>query len=184
MQRHCQDVTLATVAQSINVVGLIMVNQDQAWREPVYYPLLMQVEHSGPVALDTWVECQDTFDEPNYANVADTSPFTRWSARAKPETDIPYLDSSTTFDPATGKLYLSLVNQSRDDSIEIDVDVNAQVKAVGAVHTLYHDDFSAMNTPEQPDNVKAESTRYDQFKSKFVWELKPHSYTILELDLQ
>ncbi len=185
MQRHCRDVKLATVAQTINVVGLIMVNQDQAWREPVYYPLLMQVEHSGPIALDTWVECSDTFDEPNYANTVDAPMLSRWAARAKLETDIAYLDSSTTFDPETGKLYLSLVNQSRDDSIEIDIDIlNAQVKASGAVHTLYHDDANAMNTPDQPDNVKAESARYDQFKSKFVWELKPHSYTILELDLQ
>ncbi len=186
MQRRCREVTLATVAQSINVVGLIMVdNQDHAWREPVYYPLLMQVQHSGPVTLDTLVETQDTFDEPNYAAAYESSQFSRWASRAKPETAIPYLDSSTTFDPDAGKVYISLVNLHHDDALEVAIDLRgANVKGTGAVHTLYHDDVDAMNTPEQPDNVVAATARYDQFKSAFVWELKPHSYTILELDLQ
>lgn len=185
MQRRCREVTLATVAQSINVVGLIMVNQDQAWREPVYYPLLMQVEHSGSVALDTWIECQETFDEPQYAPAPEASPFSRWSTRATPQTDIPFLDASTTFDPDNHKLYLSLVNQCREDAIDVQIDVlNGRVKSAGQVHTLYHEDVLAMNTPEHPNTVVASTHAYDQFSANFVWELKPHSYTILELDLQ
>ena len=166
MQRHCREVRLATVAQSINVVGLIMVNQEGVWREPVYWPLWMQVHHSGPIALDAWLECE-TFDEPG-RNLS----------------GMPYLDCSATLDPQRGKLYLSMVNRHREDAIEIKVDISeTTVSSHGRVHLLYHDDPMAKNSPADPDNVRARSESVDGLASHFTWELKPHSYAILELDL-
>lgn len=166
MQRHCREVRLATVAQSINVVGLIMVKQEGVWREPVYWPLWMQVHHSGPIALDAWLKCE-TFDEPG-RNLA----------------GMPYLDCSVTLDPRRRKLYLSMVNRHREDAVEIKVDISeAAVSSHGRVHLLYHDDPMAKNSPADPDNVRARSESVDGLASHFTWELKPHSYAILELDL-
>jgi len=167
MQRHCREVRLATVAQSINVVGLIMVNKEGVWREPVYWPLWMQVRHSGPIALDAWVECEG-FDEPTH------SP---WG--------IPYLDCSATLDPQGRKLYLSMVNRHQEEALEIRVDISdAKVSSEATAHILYHDDGMAMNSPSDPDNVKPHSELVDGLDSHFTWELKPHSYTILELGLE
>ena len=42
----------------------------------------------------------------------------------------------------------------------------------------------AMNSPGNPDNVTPHSSRAGGFGSHFTWELKPHAYTILELDLK
>ncbi len=180
MQRHCNEVTLATVAQSINVVGLIMVNGEDVWREPIYWPLWMQVRYSGPVALDTLVEC-DTFDEPLYVPPYRPERMVLDSAI----TDIPYLDCSTTFDPEQGKVYLSLVNQHPSDSIEIKVELpGLQVQPGGVIHELYHDDAASMNTPQSPDTVKPTSQEASGFSAAFTQEVKPHSYTILELSLQ
>lgn len=156
----------APVAQSINVVGLIMVNQEGVWREPVYWPLWMQVHHSGPIALDAWLECE-TFDEPS-RNLS----------------GMPYLDCSVTLDPRRRKLYLSMVNRHREDALEIKVDISeATVSSRGRVHLLYHDDPMAKNSPADPDNVRTRSESVDGVASHFTWELKPHSYAILELDL-
>jgi len=180
MQRHCNEVTLATVAQSINVVGLIMVNGEDVWREPVYWPLWMQVRHSGSIALDALVE-GDTFDEPLHLQT-EPSPFL---PQRRPLTGLSYLDCSTTFDPDRRKLYLSLVNRHRDEAISVAVEIpEAAVASEGSVHTLYHDDPMAMNTPADPDNVKPSSERTGGFGSRFARELEPHSYTILELDLE
>src|SRR5438067_7876763 len=105
MQRHCRDVTLGSVAQTINVVGLIMVNPrlGGTWREPVYWPLWMQTHHSGPLALDAWVD-SPTFDD-----------------KASGQEGLFYLDCSATLDPGRGKLFLSLVNRHRNEPIDLDV---------------------------------------------------------------
>ncbi len=136
LQRHCKEVTLATVAQSINVVGLVMVTPDGAWREPVYWPFWMQVNHSGPVALDAWVECE-TFAE--HAMRLDA---------------IPFLDASVTLDPQTGEVFLSLVNQHRDDAIELQVEIDGNVADEGRLIRLFNDDAMAMNSAGDPDNVQ------------------------------
>jgi len=179
MQRHCRDVTLANVAQSINVVGLIMVNKEDVWREPVYWPLHMQVHHSGPLALDALVEC-DTFAESS----APGSRSPVWCPQYRPMSDLSYLDCSATFDPQQRKLYLSLVNRHRDDALQVSVAVpETRVNSQGSVHELFHSDPMAMNSPAAPDNVRSISRTTDGFASSFVWELKPHSYTILELNI-
>ena len=63
MQRHGQSVTLANIAQTLNVVGLIMVTPEGIWTEPDYWTLWLPRHQSGSIALDTWTEC-DTFDAP------------------------------------------------------------------------------------------------------------------------
>ncbi len=166
MQRQCNVVKLANVAQSINVVGLIMVNQDGVWREPVYWPFWMQANHSGPFALDAWVE-SDTFDAPDLR---------LWG--------IPYLDCSVTFDPDTKTLFVSLVNQHQSDNIEVDIALpEANVQANGKLHRLEHDDPLAMNTPQRPDNVVPATRSIDGLSRRFTCDLPPASYSILELTL-
>lgn len=180
MQRHCREVRLANVAQTINVVGLIMVTAEGVWREPVYWPLWMQVRHSGPVALDVWVDC-DGFDEPSVAAREGSAA----AKQRRPLSGLAYLDCSATLDAARRKLYLSLVNRHHDDAIDLHVHViEAQVAPQGSVYVLYHEDPMAMNTAANPHNVRPRSESVGGLGSDFVWELKPHSYTILELDLR
>jgi alpha-N-arabinofuranosidase len=166
MQRHCRQITLATIAQSINVAGLVMVDAQGMWREPTYWAWHMVTNHSGPVALDAWVEC-DTFDSPERRLF-----------------HLPYLDASVTVDPAAGQLYLSLVNRHREQPLELEVRLfDAAVRAGGTAHVLFHDDPLAMNGPERPENVCWQSRPVHLEGSRFTYELLPHSYTILELPL-
>lgn len=166
MQRQCNVVTLATVAQSINVVGLVMVNPEGVWREPVYWAFWMQANHSGPVALNTWVEC-DTFDAPDLR---------MWG--------MPYLDCSVTHNPDTGALFVSLVNQHQTESIDVDLALpEATVREQGTLHRLRHHDPLAMNTPAEPDKVVPSSQALGKLGRRFTQELPPASYTILELSL-
>jgi len=168
MQRHCREVTLGSVAQTINVVGLIMVNPSLGgtWREPVYWPLWMQVHHSGPIALDAWAE-SPTFDD-----------------HATRQEGLAYLDCSATLDSDRRKLFLSLVNRHRDEPIELDVAIaDARVAAEGTAHVLHHDNPEAMNGPAAPDNVRPRREVATGLGARFTRELLPHSYTVLELDL-
>lgn len=166
MQRHCRHITLATMAQSINVVGLIMVDEQGMWCEPTYWAWHMVTNHSGPLALDAWVDCE-TFDAPEHKLFG-----------------LAYLDASATLDPQAGTLYLSLVNRHETEPVDLTVRlVDAQARAGGAAHILFHEDPQAMNRREAPDSVRSRTEPAGIEGDRFRYELLPHSYTILELPL-
>jgi len=165
MQRRCRAVRLATMAQTVNVLGLLLVRPEAVLREPIYWPVVMQVEHSGETALDAWVEC-DTFDEPQ--------------RRMK---GVPYLDVASTWDEKRGRLFLSVVNRHLREDIETSVEIEgARVSSRGEAHLLRHDDPMAMNTFEEPDEVKPRSAGASGLSDRFTWTFPAHSYTILELN--
>ncbi len=166
MVRHCRDITLATVAQSINVVGLIMVDEQGMWREPTYWAWHMATNHTGPIALDAFL-AGETFDSP-----------------AHHLSGLPYVDAAATMAPDSGRLYLSLVNRHPSESVELEVRLfDAAVRSGGLAHVLFHEDPQAMNGHDRPDNVRPRTTGLSVEGSRFTYELLPHSYTILELDL-
>jgi alpha-L-arabinofuranosidase len=163
--RHSQVITLATVAQSINVVGLLMVDEEGMWREPPYWAWHMLTNHTGRLAVDAWVE-SDTFE----------STFLRLS-------DLPYLDAAVTLDPDSRRLFLSLVNRHETQPIEVDVRLLDAAIGGGKAHVLFHDDPQAMNSHQSPNNVRSRTGPAGVEGTMFCYELLPHSYTILELDL-
>ena len=166
MQRHCREITLATVAQTINVVGLIMVDQAGMWLEPTFWAFQMLANHHGRLSLDAWLE-SETFSSPEHKLG-----------------DLPYLDASVTLDPERGRLFLSLVNRHLTEPLDLDVQLTDAYVAAGArAHVLYHDDPQAMNDHRNPDNVRVRSRSVAVDGSRFRHELLPHSYTILELPL-
>jgi alpha-N-arabinofuranosidase len=128
MQRHCREITLATVAQSINVVGLIMVDEQGMWREPTYWAWHMAANCHGSLALDAWLE-GETFSVPEQ----------RLS-------DLPFLDASVTLDPVRRALYLSLVNRHHEQAVELDIQLtDAVARAGGRAFVLYHDDPQSLS---------------------------------------
>jgi len=166
LQRNCREVTLATVAQPINVAGLLAVNDKGMVIEPTYWPLWMQVNKSGPISLDVWSE-SECLNEP--------------SLKLEEE---PYLDLSATLNPKKRKLYLSMVNRHIDQSMEAEINLgHARIKSEGQSHLLYHEDPMAMNSLANPDNVSPRTEKVEKLSSRFTWTLLPHSYTILEMNL-
>lgn len=166
MQRHCREITLATIAQSLNVVGLIMVDEQGMWREPTYRAWHMATHHHGSLALDAWPEV-DTFSAPEQ----------RLS-------DLPYLDASVTLDPGRRQLYLPLVNRHHEQAVELGIQLtDAVARAGGRAFVLYHDDPQAMNGHDRPDNVRTREQTFAQEDSRIRHEVLPHSYTILQVPL-
>ena len=166
MQRHCRDITLATLAQSINVVGLVGVNDRGMWLEPIYWAWHMVSNLSGPLALDAWVS-GETFDSPEHRLFGMT-----------------YLDASATLDPENRTLFLSLVNRHASEPVEVEVRLtDASVADGGRATVLFHEDPGAMNTLEHPDTVRPREQPAGVSGSRFTYSLPPHSYTVLALPL-
>ncbi|HEY4200300.1 MAG TPA: alpha-L-arabinofuranosidase C-terminal domain-containing protein [Devosiaceae bacterium] len=163
MQRQCNWVTLANFAQTLNVVGMLVVTPEAVLRETVFWALAMQRHHSGNIAIDAWTDCES---------------FTLEAERNQ-SYSIPYLDVSATLDEATGRQFVSIVNTHRSETIETEVLVNAS--GIARTHSLNHPDPFAKNTFEAPDTVRPVTADVNCRDGRVHLALPPHSYTILEI---
>ncbi len=167
MQRQCRHVGLATFAQSINVVGMLLVTDEQVVRETVYWPLRLMRQHCGTTAVDAWVDCE------GYS--AD------FEGRAVH--GIPYLDVSASFE-APGRLVLSVVNRHRTEAMETRIQArDAALPESVTLHRLWHEDPFARNTVVAPNAVQPTTEVVRLAGDGIELALPPHSWTLIELDL-
>lgn len=164
MQRQCNHVTLANFAQTLNVVGMLVVTPEAVLRETVFWALQMQRHHSGDVAIDAWTEC-------------DTSDITTDRGQAFA---VPYLDVSATRDEARGKAFVSISNLHRTEAIETAIVVGN--KGAARTFQLSHAAPFAKNTFEAPDTIVPVETAVESRDGTVSLRLPPHSYTILEVE--
>jgi len=98
--RNADAVTMANMAQMVNVIAPIFTSPEGVFLQTIYYPLLMHAEHRGSVALDALAE-SDSF-----------------TIRG---TDVPYVNSAVTYDGESGIAYLHLVNLHRTQAAQVAV---------------------------------------------------------------
>ncbi|MBN9305546.1 MAG: hypothetical protein BGO82_03545 [Devosia sp. 67-54] len=163
MQRQCNTVALANFAQTLNVVGMLVVTPDMVLKETVFHALKMQRHLSGDVAIDVWNDCE--------ATSVDNGRGQRLS--------VPYLDVSATRSDAAGRVYVSIVNTHRTETIDTTVAVGKGHSA--RTHSLQHADPFVRNTPEAPENVVPVTSEVAMQNGVARLALPPHSYTILEV---
>jgi alpha-N-arabinofuranosidase len=163
MQRQCNGVGLANFAQTLNVVGMLVVTPEQVLRETVFWALAMQRHHSGSVAVDAWTECG------RYA--IDTA--------AGPSGPMPWLDVSATLDPATGRCFVSIVNCHRDQECATTIDGAGTGGAT--LIRLWDADPFARNTFEAPERIRPVEERLASRDGRVRLTLPPHSYSIVEV---
>lgn len=165
MQRRCATVGLANFAQTINVVGALVVTEDQVVHEAVYWPLQMQRHHSGRVSVAGDLSCGTVAGE----------------TLERASIDIPAVDVSASADPGGSTVWLSVVNRDRHNSVRLSVDVG-QPLATNLVRLdqLHTEDPLDMNSLADPDRVapRSDEVKLDQ---DLAVELPPSSYTIIEL---
>jgi len=168
LQRQCNIVGLATVAQSINVVGLLLVTPEHIVRETVYWACLMQRHHSGPEAVDTRVECGGYSTECEGRTIA----------------GIPYLDVSATRDEANKRLFISIVNRHRTEEAVTRIRLRDALSAGEMMlYQLGHDNPLARNTLDAPNRIVPIQSVLDRVGAESEVALPPHSYSILEMSL-
>lgn len=168
MQRQSAVVTMGSFAQSINVVGMLMVSDDHVIRETVYWPLVMQRHHSGDQAVDTWVECDGY-----------TTGF-----KDREISGIPYLDVSSTLGSDGSTLYISVVNRHRHDELTTRIRVrDTQLTSDATLHQLFHDDPNTRNSVDHPDAVAPVKRAVETSSGAIEMAFPPHSYSILEVNL-
>ncbi|WP_350281689.1 alpha-L-arabinofuranosidase C-terminal domain-containing protein [Kribbella sp. HUAS MG21] len=165
MQRRCASVGLANFAQTINVVGALVVTDEQVVHETVYWPLWLQRHHSGSVSLAGDVGCGTVTGE---------------TLERRP-VEIPAIDVSASADPGGSTVWLSVVNRDRRSAVRLVVDLGRLLATnVVRIHQVHTDDPLDRNTLADPGRVVARSDEVKLDEDVAV-ELPASSYTIIEL---
>lgn len=164
MQRQCRSVGLANFAQTINVVGALLVTEDAVVRETVYWALQMLRRNSGSVALDAVVSCDAVPGE----------------TLAREATQIPALDVSVTTDPGTSRAWVSVVNRDVEP-VNVRIDLGrVLLERELTLHQLTHEDPLARNTLAGPETV-VPRVLSQRLGEDDTLTLPPHSITIAQV---
>lgn len=166
LQRQCAIVGLANFAQTINVVGALVVDQEHVVKEAVYWPLWMQRHHSGEVAVDALVSS---------GSVACEGPDGE-------RTEVPALDVSATRSVDGRTMWLSVVNRDRDNDHTIDLELLGARPTSARTCLLDAADLLTRNTIDEPDAVTARWI--DVADANAPLKLPRVSYSIVEIQLE
>ncbi len=134
--RNVDRVKVACLAQLVNVIAPIMTNKEGAWAQTIYWPLLHASLYGRGTALKAIVG-SPVYDCHDYDAV-------------------PELDATATL-AEDGTVTIFAVNRNLKDPMELTVDMRDFSGLKRAEHTvLHHSDVCAVNSADNPDNVKPE----------------------------
>jgi alpha-L-arabinofuranosidase len=171
MYRHAGQVTLANLAQMVNVLGAIYTTPSGLFLTPIYLANQLQAEHSGAVSVQADVE-SPAFSAP--------------AMGFNPERPVAsWLDAAATVDECGKQLYVSLVNRHRQEALDVEIEVEgAGVRVEGAGHMLNGPSALSGNSITNPDVVRIEPVAPFRAGQRFIYTCPAHTATVLELRLE
>lgn len=185
--RSSNIVEIAGYSPFVNVCGAVSVKPDRVLKRPQYYvfEMLSRVFAECSRYVETWMSC-DTCSLPEVIDYSNRLPEAKFALNAKSVVrlvETGYLDCVAAMNQVGSRLVLSLLNKSEERDYTVDVSVFGKntvwKNAVG--YELYHSDFDAANTVENPENVIAREVCPVSEDGKV--SVKRHSLTVVMVDL-
>lgn len=166
LRRRATSVKIANLAQLVNVIAPIFTREDGLFLQTIYWPLVAAARYSGPLLIRSDVEV-DGFG----------------SSRVLAGS-VPYVDALATLDPDARKLYLSIVNQHRQDAAEVRILLrDARIGGPIQAHVVTGDRPDRTNSFEDPEAVRLTTRAVPAPSAEFVWEAPPLSASVIEIPL-
>ncbi|MET9438476.1 alpha-N-arabinofuranosidase [Streptomyces sp. NPDC006551] len=162
--RHADRVTVACLAQLVNVIAPIMTEPGgPAWRQTTFHPFAQAARHGRGEVLDVRV------DAPTYPTAA--------------YGDVPLLHATAVRDPGTGAVTVFAVNRDQRRPLPLRVALNGLDLGEIVEHTVLADaDPEARNTLDAPDRVTPHAGEgADLADSALTVTLEPLSWTMIRL---
>lgn len=161
--RHADTVKMANLAQIVNVIAPIFTNEKGLFLQPIYFPIAEYAKQANTQSLDVLVR------SPMYK--VDNRP------------NLPYLDTSATFDEKTGTIAVNVLNRSEKS------DISARIENAGgwqgdlAVWEMNHADLKAVHTFGDDKKVRPAERRVkpDLAGDVLRYTFPKHSLTILRI---
>jgi len=174
LHRLCRSVTMANLAQLVNVLGAIHADKKGLYLTSIYKAFELFVNHTGEIALDALVN-SETYNIEGNAHL---------SRREFKLANVPYLDASVSLNKDKDKLYIAAVNFHREENIECSISMEGfSPKKVAKVYELNGPDVMAENDFDNPEKVKIKDKTIKNAASRFSYVFPAHSATIIELEI-
>lgn len=159
--RKADVIKIACIAQIVNVIAPIMTKADGLYRQTIFYPLMLFSNHAAGNSLDVLVQ----------APLYETKKFG----------DVPLLDASASFDPASGQGAVFLVNRSQTESLDVTLKWEDVAPAgFEQAWQMNGDDPRAENNFSRPNNVVAKPIELPTLQGQQgTITLPPLSFTML-----
>ncbi len=165
--RHANIVTMANLAQLVNVIAPIFTNSKGLFLQPIYFPIAEYGKQRGNLALDALV----------------TSPEYEVPGKGK----LKCLDVSSSYDTGRKTVYLNVLNRSESMDISARVDnVEGVPDPRIEVWEMNHADLKTAHTFGDDHKVRpaTRTARVSLRGGGFPYTFPRHSLTILKLRLQ
>jgi alpha-N-arabinofuranosidase len=174
LQRMCGIVKMANLAQMVNALGMIHVDEDGMVLSPLYHAFDLYANHTGTTVFDTFT-LSDTFDTRDQGGPRGLGPLT----------GVPYVDATATLREEGGRaLCLAVVNRHKDKPIECRVRLDGfSVGDSAPVFELTGSGPGARNTVREPEAVSVKRRPSIRPGPSFVHTFAPCSATVLEIPL-
>ncbi len=175
MHKLCQSVTMANLAQLVNVLGAIHTDRKGLYLTPIYRAFELFVNHTGEIVLDVLIN-SESYNIEGKAFLDN---------RKFKLSNVPYLDASATLSRSKDKLYIATLNYHKEKEIECPIFLEGFSPSTQAkVYELNGPDVMAVNDFDSPERVKIKTGRIKNAASKFNYSFPPHSCTVIELNVK
>ena len=159
--RNAHIVKIANMAQLVNVIAPMKVDNGKLWLQTIYYPLQLFAGNCLGTSLETFVAC-DTYDAGKFKKV-------------------PYLDVSSAYDERTSTVVINVVNRHRDQSIETEiVNQSGQFAKDAVAYEVNASDPKAQNGPTNQSVKTVQKDFNTGGGQRFVYTFPPHSFTLIK----
>ena len=162
--RTCDIVKMANMAQLVNVIAPMRINNDKLWKQTTYYPLYLFANNCRGKALDIYCK-SPTYSTDKYH-------------------EVPYLDVSSTYEKNRGELVINVVNRNKDNAITADIfSQNGQFKNKAFANIVTGKNITITNTVDR-QNVDIKKIELKPEGDKITFSFSPSSFTqiIVTLD--
>jgi len=168
LHRQAASVTMANVAQMVNVLPLIVTNKTQAYGTPLYYAFLLYANHAAPITVGSDVTC-DTF-------VAE-------SVGKEPELPmVPYLDVSSTMTPDYRWVHVAVINRHPSEDCLAKISLRGCFpKGNGQAVLLSAPSVFDTNSFEEPERIKLTEFPLEKISEDFEHVFPAGSVTMLKI---
>ncbi|MBI5116141.1 alpha-N-arabinofuranosidase [Candidatus Poribacteria bacterium] len=174
MHRNCATVTLANLAQMVNVLAPIVTNGRGMFLQTIYHPLKLYRDHCLDVVLDAFID-SPTYQSKIFGELTSTGEGT-------PLETVPYLDVSATTVENAARLVLAVINRHKDKAMKTEIDLSGYPpNSNGVVYEINGVAAEAENSFDEPDKVKTVEKPLRGVSSKFTYSFPAHSVTLIEL---
>ncbi len=182
--RHCRTLTMANLAQMVNVIAPIVTNEEGLFLQTIYAPLQLYATYMQGDALDIHVD-SETYDLPIEQETS-----SRWTHRVADLGPFKFLDATATYDATEHMLTLAVVNRDLERSHTSTIQVmDVPLPNSIMLYEVNGIDPKVMNSFEHPSEVKIqertlELAEQDVTEQRLHYTFPAHSLTLMRMRLK